>query len=484
MTGDEPLGQIEHIVVLMMENRSFDHMLGYLKHDGMPDVNGFEQGAVNRGPDGTPYPVFEFPSDQTAFHKPGQLFDKSLDPCHAPDCVRDQLSDDNGGFVRNFIEKKNPPPDKRGLVMGHYTAAHLPVYDFLARNYCVCDAWHSSIPGDTWPNRLYAVAGQAGPPVVPRLSLYQSLKKLLGRLPALSKLGGAPIYDVPAFTRHLADNQWRWYAHDPAMLRGADSRYRDFKRLNRDNFAYFDRKKVSFLTEDIEYLVVGDGSSFLDEAATGLRNVSWIDPNFIDVHILDPSSNDDHPPSDVLAGQALVLDIYDALTKSPGWEKTLLVVVYDEHGGFYDHVAPPRVDDGSGYPTYGVRVPALLVGPRVKKFVCHEFFDHTTLIKTILKRFAADPASATSAMGRRVEHAADLDVVLQADVRTDIPGHDHLHNALDAWRAKSRAERRLAASPSRAPDGAGHPLVPTDLQGDFAAFAAAMHIYGLPSGQP
>ena len=76
----------------------------------------------------------------------------------------------------------------------------------------------------------------------------------------------------------------------------------------------------------------------------------------------------------------------------------MLVIVYDEHGGFYDHVAPPEVNDRSGYKTLGVRVPALVVGPRVRKFVCHETFEHTSLIATILRRFASNPEHAIRAI--------------------------------------------------------------------------------------
>lgn len=155
-----PLQDIEHIVVLMMENRSFDHMLGYLMNDGLPDVNGLVGTETNTDKAGNEHRVYSYPPEP---------FADSYDPCHAPDCVKEQLRTSNSGFVRNFEKwmaerKVNPPPDP-GYVMGHYTAQHLPVYDFLARNFCVCDAWHSSIPGDTMPNRLYSIAGQEADPI-------------------------------------------------------------------------------------------------------------------------------------------------------------------------------------------------------------------------------------------------------------------------------------------------------------------------------
>ncbi len=475
------LEQINHIVVLMMENRSFDHMLGYLTQNGMADVDGLTGQESNLDPDGTTvHTVFEFGDDQTAFHAPGQATDKSLDPCHSPRCVAVQLADGNGGFVKNFVTEKNPPAAWRSLPMGHYTAEHVPVYDHLARQFCVCDAWHSSIPGDTWPNRLYSLAGTEAPSVASQHPFFKDLAQTA----QAGALANIPIYEVAAFTRQLADNQWRWYSHDPATLRAADADYRDVTDLKLDNFSYFDRKAVSVATQAAESLIVGQ-DSFLDDAAKGtLRDVSWIDPNFIDLSVLDPNSNDDHPPSDILAGQQLVLDVYDALINSPNWNDTLLIITYDEHGGFYDHVAPPPVNDGSGYSTYGVRVPAILVGPRVRQFVCHDQFDHTALIKTILLRFAADPAAAVGAMGARVAASPHLGGVL-GDVRTDIPDHGDLHGKLEEWRAAARALRQAQlGAPSAASDGAGQPLALTGFQQEFTGFALAMRSSGLTPGHP
>jgi len=476
------LQQIKHIVVLMMENRSFDHMLGYLTLDGMPEVNGLKGDESNPDVDGTVHPAWEFGDDQTAFHIPGTPeADKSLDPCHSPRCVAVQLGGGNAGFVKNFVTEKNPPAAWRKLPMGHYTGDHLPVYDHLARQFCVCDAWHSSIPGDTWPNRLYSLTGTAAPSVASQHPLFKELVDGVGA----AALDNVPLYDLAAFTRQLADGQWRWYSHDPATLRAADATYRDPTDFKTDNFSYFDRTTISLATQGLEGLLVGQ-DSFLDDAANGtLRSVSWIDPNFIDLHILDPGSNDDHPPGDVLAGQALVLDVYEALVNSPGWADTVLVIVYDEHGGFYDHVAPPPVNDGSGFPTYGLRVPALVVGPRVTQGVSHQLFDHTALIKTILLRFAAKSDAAIRAMGARVVNSPHLGLLLEDQPRSQTPDRGDLHTRLDEWRAAARAQRRSqTATPSVAPDGAGHPLSLNEFQADFARFGIAMRHAGLPGGTP
>lgn len=493
--GDEALANLErvkHLVVLMKENRSFDQMLGYLMRDGVPDLDGLTGEESNADAEGNIHKVFEWGPDQTVFHPPQDQTGKILDPCHGPECVAEQLADGNGGFVKNFVatrkDKAGDPvtlaPEYRALPMGYYAARHLPVYDHLARNYCVCDAWHSSIPGDTWPNRLYSIAGRQGEKIGYKRDFWGELLARLRGLPGVGGLRNAPIYDVPAFTRQLGDRQWRWYSQDPATLRAADGFYRSIRHLNRENFTYFDRTRLVW-DEKLADAALDTHDSFLDDAAKGeLPDISWIDPNFADLHVLHPNSNDDHPPADVKAGQALVLDVYEALLNSPAWEDTVLVVVYDEHGGFYDHVPPPAAPPGSEYPTLGVRVPALVVGPRVKQFVCHQTFEHTSLIATILRRFAANPEKALRRMPARVQGAPHLGSLLQSEPRTDLTRVEPLREEIDAWRTATRKDRRPDNGRSRDPEGAGHPVDLHDFQEEFLTFALAMRDAGLPPGQP
>ena len=477
-----------------MENRSFDQMLGYLTADGMPEVDGLRGKESNSDAEGNEYRVFQWGTSETVFHPDQDPSGKILDPCHGVDCVAEQLADHNGGFVKNFLATRKDQNGHslelsehyRGLPMGYYSAEHLPVYDHLARNFCVCDAWHASIPGDTWPNRLYSLAGREAPRIGHKPSAWQCLLARLRGLPLVGDIADAPIFEVEAFTRHLGEGQWRWYSHDPATLRAADKQYRRLFHLSRDNFTYFNRKRLRWETEALESAIVGH-DSFLDDAAKGeLRDVSWIDPNFIDLNVLDPNSNDDHPPSDVRAGQAMIYELYEALVNSPNWPETLLVIVYDEHGGFYDHVHPPEVEAGdqSGYKTLGVRVPALIVGPRVKNAVCNDRFEHTSLIATILRRFARDPEQALAAMPLRVQRAPTLEVVLEDEPRTGIADHRPLDEKLEWWRREARAQRRPDDGKSVLPDGAGHDLELHDFQEEFAGFAMAMRDNGLPPGQP
>jgi phospholipase C len=491
--GKDPIERLEgidHIVVLMKENRSFDQMLGYLMNDGLADVRGLKGDEVNYA-EGVKYESFEWGRDQTVFHPAIDPSGKILDPCHSKECVAEQLSEGNGGFVANFLKTRKIknravtlPEELRGVPMGYYTARHLPVYDHLARNFCVCDAWHSSIPGDTWPNRLFALAGREDEKIGYKRGLWGEILARLQGLPKVKGLRDAPIYDVAAFTRQLDESQWRWYSQDPATLRAADGEYRKIRNLNRENFAYFDRNRLSW-QEDLIDGPLDTHASFLDDCANGkLRQVSWIDPNFADLHVLHPNSNDDHPPADIRAGQDLVLEVYEALANSPKWEKTLLVIVYDEHGGFYDHVAPPPAPPGSEFATLGLRVPAMLIGPRVPHAVCHETFDHTSLIATILRRFAANPAAALARMPTRVQRAPHLGIALADEPRHDLPETAELRSQMDRWRIDSRDARRAKGGPAEAGEGAGHKTVLHDFQEEFLKFALAIRDKGLPGGQP
>ncbi len=142
--------------------------------------------------------------------------------------------------------------------------------------------------------------------------------------------------------------------------------------------------------------------------------VSWLDPHYA---VKTLKGNDDHPPSDIRKGQRLVAEVYNLLVESPVWDRTLLVITYDEHGGFYDHVVPPQAeDDFSQLARHGVRVPAIIVSPWVAaQSVSHTLFDHTSIIKTILLRFGRRPDGSIPSMGARTDAATDLSGLLTED---------------------------------------------------------------------
>jgi phospholipase C len=437
------LEKIEHIVVLMLENRSFDHMLGYLSLEaGRSDVDGLKPGLSNTYK-GKKYPIRHL--QRTALTKPE-------DPCHGGACIAEQVANGMGGFVSNYA-KSRPQAPHVDVVMGYYSGADLPTYDHLAREFCVCDRWFSSVPGATWPNRLYAVAGRAAGSKDP--------KKI-------------PIYNVPSFARQLdaAKVSWRWYTHDVATLRFSDEQY----YLGSDShFAYFDRRSILA------------PRNFLDVTQDGkLPAVSWIDPNFYDVSFIGPSgSNDDHPPSDIRAGQELVLKTYTALLNSPNWNKTMLVITYDEHGGFYDHVQPLAAEDDSpAFRSYGVRVPALIVSPWTERqSVSNTLYDHTSIIKTILLRFCQRNNGQIPDMGSRVNHANHLGDTLTLNTArepTPLAAYRHAVDAITAWRSEVFRDRVLMRPTEQVAD----PTALTDLQQQVLAAKAQLRARGLPEGQP
>ena len=144
----------------------------------------------------------------------------------------------------------------------------------------------------------------------------------------------------------------------------------------------------------LEIRIDTKAASFLEDAASGsLPSVSWVDPAITSFNPLGFCPNDDHAPADIRDGQDLVLAVYDAVAASPAWERSLLVVFYDEHGGFYDHVPPPQApdDDPAMFGRYGVRVPAIMVSPWVApRAVSSTVFDHTSMIKSIMLRFCPE----------------------------------------------------------------------------------------------
>lgn len=378
---NDALKEINHIVVLMLENRSFDHMLGYLSLEGgRGDVDGLTGNEVNEHPAGAP-------------HGP-RLMNETVfdpDPHHDWDQVKLQLDNNNGGFVANFAAHEERPtrPER---VMHFHNAAQLPAFDHLAREFCVCDRWFSSVPGATQPNRIYALAGHCNG---------EKNNLPLGRL----LTGGWNV--KPIFEFLPAGVTWRYYSHDIASLRFV----RGFQGI----------------VPEIDKI-----TAFFRRAEEGrLTNVTFIDPDF---DIMIPSfpgpPNDDHPPHDMRNGQRLVADVYNALVNGPReqWERTLLIVAYDEHGGFFDHVSPRQfspADDREEFRQYGVRVPALVVSPWVGRQVCFGsrqgvVFDHTSILKTILLRFCTPPGGASPKMTARVDAAQDLGVLLtEAVPRTD-----------------------------------------------------------------
>jgi phospholipase C len=462
------LEKVDHIVVLMLENRSFDHMLGYLSLEGgRRAIDGLRPEFSNEH-DGRAYPIHHL--ETTAV---------SDDPDHSADAVDLQLGGGAmSGFVASYaktLSDRGVPGSDLGRVMGYYSATDVPVYDHLAREFALCDRWFSSVPGATWPNRLYAICGGAA----------GSRDDLPLNLP--------PLYHRPSFVRFLDAHgiSWRWYSFEPGSLRLADRHY----RLGyHDRFAFFSHTVLSWKTR-LERSIDPKTASFIEDAARGvLPSIAWIDPNFSNFDPIGFPPNDDHVPADIRDGQDLVLAVYHALASSPHWERTLLIVFYDEHGGFFDHVAPPEApdDDPVTFASYGLRVPALIVSPWIEPgSVSHTLFDHTAIIKTILLRFCPDALAQPSGretmgvarpgaprhLGVRVAQANDLGELLTLASPRPAPARSKLIEN-SAKRAEARVAGHLVEQEARGQTPA------TDLQVRIAAARRELTRLGHPEDQP
>lgn len=336
--------QIDHLIILVMENRSFDHYLGALTLEGRGDVEGL------------PSPL---PANPT---RRGRLVAaKSLDvvppgyadPPHDWGAMHEKWNNGtNDGFVRSY-QRKHPGDGYLRVPMGFYTRKTLPVYYQLAAQFTVCDRWFASILSSTWPNRKYLHSGR------------RDSNRDTGIVP-LPPAGfkTTPIYD---FLEDQSDPDvpgrtltWKYYFTDLPFL----GFWYQFAAAHTRNFAP--------VTEFAR-----------DSREDSLPNVSIVDPPF--------TIADDHPSHDPRLGQKFVGLVVDALTASESWSKSALVVLYDESGGFFDHVPPPAGLDGTPDEDtpLGFRVPAFVVSPYARRrYACHTVFDHTAVMKAISERWS------------------------------------------------------------------------------------------------
>jgi len=344
--GDDGPTGITTVVYMMMENRSYDHLFGARSLlEGKPG-DGLVAGMKNPNTAGTDIEIF-----QVGDHDKVCV----LDPPHGWDASRVQY---DGGLMDGFV-KAYEASHGEGLVdvMGYLARSHEPVSWALADHYTSCDRWFASVLGPTWPNRMYWHSGTS-------MGLTENTRP-----------EGGFSWDTIYHRLAAKDVAWRYYFGDVATIA---------------------------LISTLEG--IGDHifrlEEFFDHAAAGtLPPVVYIDPAF--------SSNDDHPPHHTILGQQLIASVYTALASSPQWKNTLFLLTYDEHGGYFDHVAPPSTaaDEYAdvGFNQFGIRVPALVVGPYAKQAaVVSTQYDHASALKHIQNMFALDPLTM------RTEQASDL----------------------------------------------------------------------------
>jgi phospholipase C len=365
--------RIEHVVVLVLENRSFDHIFGFRK--GVEGLTGKEsnlldptrpQSADNPAisvAQGAPY-AFEAPSQGPGHSFPDaneQLTGSKNGPTRATPVA-------NNGFASSYKRElivdhvKSPSLRQISQVMTSFSADQLPSINALADAFCVCDHWYSEVPGPTQPNRLYMHAATS----------FGMVHNVWSK-----KFDGRTIYN------NLQDAGFTW-----AVYWTDDNEVAEFTQVasEADNFKDFD-------------------TSFAADAKAGrLPHYTYLIPQFNSRH--GSPSRSQHPPTDARYGDHFIADVYEALrANEDAWKKTLLVVTYDEHGGFYDHVVPPSDNvpnpdginsplpgDPSWVPAFqfdrlGVRVPALLVSPWIDPGTESRRLQHTSVLATVKKLF-------------------------------------------------------------------------------------------------
>jgi phospholipase C len=370
---------IKHVVVLMMENHSFDQILGWTK-SLYPNLEGVDVNNLKSNSD--------FPN--TAVRVPQSVTTEtalSLDPIHEHLDVMTQIENNCGGFVANFARAfPSSTVGERSQIMAYYPKGVLPVIHTLAENFMICDHWFSSLPGPTWPNRFFVHTGTSKGHV---------------KMPSGIYIKNEYCYDQNTIFDELSKKDIYWSIYHHGMCHTLLC-----LRLW-DKLDHFHRIE-SFFTD-----AAGPEEKF---------------PQYV---FLEPSyggedQNDQHPPTDIRRGEYLIAQVYNALVSNPDlWNSTLFVLLYDEHGGFFDHVVPPPAvppdNDVSEYSfnQYGVRVPAILISPWVNKGFTDTVFDHTSLLKYLIDKWGLRP----NQLGKRVEQAKTFAPALQelAAPRADVP---------------------------------------------------------------
>ena len=375
MANGNGLASVNHIVVLMLENRSFDHMLGYLYPGNVtPSGQPFEGLAgTESNPDPNGQPVAVFPIEATT---PNAYLMPGADPGEGYMATNSQLYGSNTapaagtaapcqGFVTDYSYTLGWETKEGGWdivtgttgndIMGCYTPAALPVLSALAKGYAVCDQWFGSVPTETMPNRAFVCAATSQGHMDDKTHTFTS-PTIFGQLDA----GGLG---------------WAVYGYDAQPLTKLT-----FTQISTAAASHF-----------------GLFTDFQAAAAAGtLPPYTFLEPSW------GSAGNSQHPNYDVALGEHLIHDVYEALRGGPGWSQTLLVITYDEHGGLFDHVPPPwgavapdssAGEFGFGFDRFGPRVPTVLVSPLIEAGTVFRVpaggapLDHTSILKTVEQRW-------------------------------------------------------------------------------------------------
>jgi len=414
--GDQ-LQKIQRFVVLMMENRSFDHLLGYLKtvnpqieglagseYSNYPDPATKQQPSVSVSPTAPPAmkfdPPHEFEDVQIQLYGPAP---SAPGASTVPNPRVNPASMTGFLFVGNQAAAIAKVPAEGVRVMQGFAVGQVPYLTALAQEFALFNFWYSALPGPTWPNRFFVHAATSGgltdSPGTAAISAGYSFKN-------------DTIYH--ALTN--AGKDWRIYHDGLPQTAGIDSLRSAYVDPFTKNFREFD-----YFVQDIK-----DGI---------LPEYTFIEPQY-DVGDNYQFGNSMHPVNDVSAGDTLVKFVYEALRGSDYWQNTMLIITFDEHGGFFDHVPPPAAvptgDDGSyanaennfNFDLYGVRVPTIVISAYTQKGTVigtdpkepTTIFDHTSILATVEEKFNLPPLTARDKVANKLDVALNLDAP-----RTDAP---------------------------------------------------------------
>jgi phospholipase C len=393
-----PLELIDTIVVVILENRSFDHMLGYLNLPGPARL-------PLEGLQSDPQWLLQHAnSGIEPFESSVQQID---DPPHEHATIALQIGSPAvmgspfpmNGFVDSYLMRHPPPHDNR-LVMGYYTAQDAPAFDFFARNYTICDHWFASLPTGTQSNRLMAMSGATT--LIDNAPLFLPDQRLVydwltDRNVSWCVYQSGDFLPFFALMRRWQNEIATSLALD-ALVPHAHPRFRRFRNFERD-----------WTTEQ------------------NMPAVIFIEPEYTDGPHVAP--NDDHPPTGVAPGQGLLTAIYATLISNPArWARTLMLITYDEHGGFYDHVSPLKIPTpiaGHGltpvFLSTGVRVPGFVISPLVEPGTVYSRpLDHTSILQLLADKYASGLYSP-EVHDRQPSLSRLSDAITLTVPRTDLP---------------------------------------------------------------
>jgi phospholipase C len=351
---------LRHVLVMMMENRSFDHYFQKLPEAGQPDVDVAPPDFSNPDKDGKPVKIFHddsycFVDTNHEWSGSHQEYDGGkMDGFWA---ANDQHHDLPAHGTLDMLSGKR--------AMGYYDQTDLPFYYWLANEYAIADHYHASLLGPTFPNRMF-------------------------------------LYAASSF-----GNTWNTIAEaDNTLVDYLEQRQVDWKiyATGTPGLGIFVATHLKYAQDHLKTM----DDYFTDAAAGTLPEFAFIDPN---IGREGPVNDDEHPPSIAQIGQHLAAKVIDSLEKSPNWGDSALFLTYDEHGGLYDHVPPPKAcppddspvklkpgDPDAKFDRYGVRVPMMVVSPYAKKhFVSHHTYDHTSIVRFVEARFVMPALSGRDA---------------------------------------------------------------------------------------